>query len=88
MTEQDLISKIKYWVTVFDLPSGVVLGIHTAVMISLSIAAFVLNRGIDATITTVYGIVLGAFAIHKTTTATTQIVTQSSQGQDTDVKPN
>lgn len=79
-----MLDKIKYYLTVFDLPSGVVLGIHTIVMIGLSIAAFVLKRPIDSTIQTVYGIVLGAFAIHKTTTATTSIVTQSSQDASND----
>lgn len=73
------LDEIKRYLTVFDLPSGVVLGIHTGVMIGISIAAFMLKRSIDSTITTVYGIVLGAFAIHKTTTATTSIVTNSSQ---------
>lgn len=70
---------IKRWLTVLDLPSGVVLGVHTLTMIVLSVMAFVKKQPIDSTITTIYGIVLGAFAIHKTTTATTSIVTQSNE---------
>lgn len=76
-----MIERIKNWLTVLDLPSGVVLGLHTLVMIGLSVAAFVLKRPIDATIQTVYGIVLGAFAIHRTSTAITEIKTKTTDSQ-------
>lgn len=82
MTTEEIVKKIKIAASVFDLPSGVVLGVHSLVMISLSVAAFALKRNIDPTITTVYGIVLGAFAVHKTTTAVTTINQSSSQGPD------
>lgn len=75
-----MIDKIKHWLTVFDLPSGVILGIHTLVMICLSLASFILKRPIEASIQTVYAVVLGAFAIHKTTTAITTITSNSAQG--------
>lgn len=59
----------KRWITLFDLPSGVVLGIHTMTMIILSVLAFHKNRPLDGSIITVYGVVLGAFAVNKTMTA-------------------
>ena len=79
-----MIEKIKHIITILDLPSGVILGVHTLVMIALSIAAFCLKRPIESTIIAVYSVVLGAFAIHKTTTATTSIVQQSQQGTPDD----
>lgn len=84
-----MIDKIKKLITVFDIPSGAVLGIHTLVMISLSVAAYVQHRVIESSIIAVYGVVLGAFAVHKTTTATTQIIQTSSQdvGNNADTKP-
>lgn len=77
-----MIDKIKKALTIFDLPSGVVLGIHTLTMIGVSVAAYIQHRIIESSIIAVYGVVLGAFAVHKTTTATTNIITQSSQGND------
>jgi len=79
-----MIEKIKHYLTVLDLPSGVIMGIATITMIGLMIAAFCLKRPIDASIQMVYGVILGAFAIHRTTTATTSIVTQSTQGTPDD----
>jgi hypothetical protein len=81
-----MIDKIKKALTVFDLPSGVVLGIHTLTMIGLSVAAYVQHRVIESSIIAVYGVVLGAFAVHKTTTATTQIIQSSTEGSG-DVAP-
>ena len=81
-----MIDKIKHYLTVLDLPSGVVLGIHTVVMIGLSIAAYAQHRAIDTTIQTVYGIVLGAFAIHRTSTAVTTITTNSAQDTPNDTQ--
>ena len=60
------IEQIKLLLTILDFPSGVVLTIHTLVMIGISIAAHVQNRPIDGSIITVYGIVLGCFAANKT----------------------
>jgi len=77
------VETIKKWLTIMDLPSGVVMGIYTTVIIGLSIAAFVLKRSIDSTILTAYGMVAGLFAVHKTTTATTSIITQSNSGDST-----
>lgn len=77
-----MIDNIKKLLTILDLPSGVVLGVHTLVMIGLSVAAYIQNRPIESSIIAVYGVVLGAFAVHKTTTATTSIVTESRQGTD------
>lgn len=74
-----MIERIKHWLTVFDLSGSIVLGIHTLVLIGISIASFVMKRPIDGSIQTVYGLVLGAFAIHRTTTATTSIITNSNQ---------
>lgn len=65
-----------------DLPSGVVLGIHTLTMIGLSVAAYVQHRVIESSIIAVYGVVLGAFAVHKTTTCTATIVSNSNSGPD------
>ncbi len=78
------IEHIKKILTVLDLPSGVIMGIYTLVVIGLSIAAFVLKRPIDSTILTAYGMVAGLFAVHKTTTATTSIITQSKTGDGTE----
>jgi len=77
-----MIDKIKHFLTVLDLPSGVVLGLHTLVMIGLSVAAYIQHRVIESSIIAVYGVVLGAFAVHKTSTAVTTITTNSSQGND------
>lgn len=77
-----MIDKIKLMLTVLDLPSGVVMGIYTSVIIGLSIASFVIKRPIDSTILTAYGMVAGLFAIHKTTTATTAIVTKTTDSND------
>ena len=73
-----MIDKIKKLITIFDIPSGAVLGIHTLVMIALSVFAYFQHRVIESSIIAVYGVVLGAFAVHKTTTATTQIIQSSS----------
>lgn len=77
-----MIEKLKYWLTVFDLPSGVIMGLYTLVIIGLSITCFIIKRPIDPTILTAYGMVAGLFAIHKTTVATTSIVTNSSTEQN------
>lgn len=79
-----MIEKIKALLTILDLPSGVVLGIHTLVMIGLSISAFISKRPIDGSIIAVYGVVLGAFAVHKTTTQTTSIITNATASQGSD----
>lgn len=76
--EKELLEKIKRWLTVFDFPSGVVLGIHTLVIIGLSIAAFVAKRSVDTSIITIYGINLSWFAGHKISTTVTTLVTQSN----------
>lgn len=80
-----MIDKIKRFITVFDIPSGAVLGIHTLVMICLSVFAYFQHRVIESSIIAIYGVVLGAFAVHKTTTATTQIIQSSSE--DSGSKP-
>lgn len=81
-----MLNKIKAWLTVFDLPGGAILGIHTLVLIGLSIAAYVMKRSIDSSIQTVYGLVLGCYAVHRTTTAVTNITTQSQTGGPDDQK--
>lgn len=72
------VDQIKKWLTLFDLPSGVILGIHTLVIIGLSIAAVVFKKDIPTTVITLYGMVLGGFCIHRTTTATTMIMNTST----------
>jgi rod shape-determining protein MreD len=82
-----MIDKIKKLITIFDIPSGAVLGIHTLVMITLSIFAYFQHRVIESSLIAVYGVVLGAFAVHKTTTATTQIIQTSGQDAGNTPKP-
>lgn len=79
-----MLDRIKKWLTILDLPSGVILGIHTGTMVGLSIAAFIMKRDIATSIITVFGMNLGAFAVHKTSTAITSI-TQTTEG--TNEKP-
>lgn len=78
-----MLDRIKQWLTVLDLPSGVVMGVVTMTMLCLMVAAFVLKRSIDGTILTCYGLIIVPFAAHKTTTATTAIVTKSTTGEET-----
>jgi len=73
---------IKRYLTVFDLPSGCVLGIATLTMIGLMIAAFICKRPIDSSIQTVYAVILGAFALHKTSTAIASITTKTTESTD------
>ncbi len=81
-----LIDKIKRLLTVFDLSGGTVMGLHTLVLIGLSIAAFITKRSIDSSIQTVYGLVLGCYSIHRTTTAVTNITSNSSTNSPNDPK--
>ena len=74
-----MIDKIKTILTVLDLPSGVIIGLYTLVIIGLSIACFILKRPIDSTILTAYGMVAGLFAIHKTSSNITSIVTKTTE---------
>lgn len=78
------LDQIKNYMTVLDLPSGVVLGIHTLVMIGLSIIAVVFHKDIPTTVITIFGMVLGGFCVHKTTTAvvstSTTNVSESKEG--------
>lgn len=63
------IDKLKHYLTILNLPSGVIMGIYTLVIIGLSIAAFVRKQPIDGSILTAYGMVAGLFSINKTTKA-------------------
>jgi len=57
---------VKKLFELFNVSGGAILGAFTLTMVGLSIAAFVLNRGIPASVVTVYSGILAAFAITKT----------------------
>lgn len=57
---------LKQIISIADFPSGVVMSLHTLIMIGISVAAFALNRPIDGSILGFYGLVLGSFAGNKT----------------------
>jgi hypothetical protein len=60
------IALLKDLITIADFPSGVIMSVHTLIMIGISVAAFILNRPIDGSILGFYGLVLGSFAGNKT----------------------
>lgn len=75
-----MIDRIKAVLTILDLPSGVILGIHTLAMIGLSISAFVAKRPVDGSIIAIYGVVLGAFAVNKTSKSILELKHTSTTG--------
>lgn len=57
-----MIEKIQKYLTVLDLPSGVVMGAYTLVIIGMSIASFVKQHPIDASVIEAYKAVATLFA--------------------------
>lgn len=72
------IEQIRKVATLLDLPSGVVMSVWTLSMIGVSWLAVIKKADIPTTVVTLYGMGLGAFSLHKTSTAITTIVNEQT----------
>lgn len=75
------IEQIKQFLTVLDLPSGVIMTIVTLTVLAVSTALVLHGRDVPATFLTMYGLIVGPFCVHKTTVAMkSSETTTTSQG--------
>lgn len=72
-----MIDKLKRLVAVLDLPAGVIMGVWSLSMVGMSWHAVLKRVEIPTTVITLYGMGLGAFAIHRTA----KVLTEKEQPQ-------
>lgn len=66
MDPEKVIEKIKSYLTVLDLPSGVIMGIYSLSVIGLSVASFIKQHPIDTSVITAYSAAIAGFTVNKT----------------------